>query len=127
MRFRDWLEDKERLGIIVGVDDAYEQKCLDRLRQVIVEYEDLAGIEDWKLVRRDKAITGRLARAYEIMHELKIPEGLRCEPCEMEALCAIREIVGEKHVNFGMQAWGPKGNKDEIKERIRKQFGSVSV
>ena len=123
MSFRDYLENKSSLGVIeCQVDDVYEERCKDRLREVIEEYRDLAVIEYWNLIKADREITSRLSRAYEVLHDVVIPKGLRCIPCELEALCAIREICEESGINFGMQEFGPKGDLKEIGENIRKRY-----
>lgn len=123
MSFRDYLENKSSLGVIeCRVDDVYEERCKNRLREVIEEYRDLAVIDNWDLIKNDREITSRLSRAYEVLHNVVIPKRLRCVPCEMEALCAIREICGGPVINFGMQEFGPKGDLKEIGENIRKRY-----
>ena len=92
--FRSWLINNKSHSI--EITEQSINLLLDRLRPYIEEYKDLAEIDDWYLVRKDREITARLQNAYNIMHDMFLPKGIRCEPCEIEGLLAIRELAGKK-------------------------------
>ena len=91
---KNWLN---RNGFVYNNDQAKIDQAyslyVTRLTEKISEFEDLASIENWKSIQDDKAITERLQLAWGIMHETIRLKRHRCKPCEMEALCAIKEIV----------------------------------
>lgn len=99
MSFESWQQTKFDQGVILSLDVEIK---LSRLRERIDEFRDLASIEKWEDIQNDPLITDRLQDAYDIlnkayyMREVILPNGkrkkLRCKPCEMEALCAIKEL-----------------------------------
>lgn len=91
--FRTWLINNK--SAYFEVNDESENAILDRLRPEIDKFKDLADIEDYYDIRNDRTITDRLQEAYNIMYGIYYPKNLRCTPCEIEALCAIRTIEGK--------------------------------
>lgn len=94
--FRTWLIANK--SAYFEVNDQKENELLDRLRPHIDQFKDLADIKDYYAIRKDRAITDRLQEAYNIMYQLCYPKNLRCTPCEIEGLCAIRSIMGKPFV-----------------------------
>lgn len=72
------------------------KSSIKKLEPHIEKFNDLAVIEKYDDIKDVKSITIRLADAYSIMKDSFIPNNMRCKPCEMEALCAIKEIVNKK-------------------------------
>lgn len=89
--FKDWLIANK--SHIMEINDQSINMLLDRLRPHINDFAYLAKIESYEDIRTNHEITGKLQEAYNIMYQLYYPKELRCRPCEMEALCAIKDIV----------------------------------
>lgn len=81
----------------VEIISSEDQIMLDRLSARIDEFKDLATIEDWESIHKDREICLRLQQAHNIMHDYYYPPEFlrqhRCCPCEIEGLCAIKYIV----------------------------------
>jgi len=120
MLFIDHLNHKAKLGVLTfEVTDERVDIMKDRLRARISEFEDLAEIENWFDIKNQKEITDRLQDAWDILYDRYYLKSFRCQPCEMESLCAIREIVGKPYV---AQAMFELGNPEDIKKNIEDFF-----
>lgn len=81
---------------------------LERLRNQYDFFRDLANITSYDDIKYDVLTTERLQDAYNIMyakpgarfieHNGKKYK-LRCKPCEMEALCAIKQVSRENDMH----------------------------
>lgn len=95
-----FLETKyhNSLGKILDVSIEFIELKKDRLSKRISEFEDLAKYSNYQEIKNNKGITDRLQDAWDIMHDTHYPKIWRCRPCEFEALCAIKDIVGNTDV-----------------------------
>lgn len=66
---------------------------VERLKERINEFADLADIDEYYNIENNPIITKRLQEAYNILYDRVFIS--RCIPCEYEALCTIKEILNK--------------------------------
>lgn len=93
MKLIDWLLFKERCGIIMQANDQMANLMLSRLKDKIELFREFEGVTDYEVIKNNREKTELLQQAYDIMYNAYHSRIYRCEPCEMEALCAINQIL----------------------------------
>lgn len=102
-KVREYFQGRSLDQILVeGIEVIQEEHVagIERLKEQISEFEDLAVIKDWFEVQNDRDTCWRLQEAYNIVQGVEYPreflEQYRCKPCEMHGLKYIKQIVNKK-------------------------------